>query len=123
MKRIFIVDDSNTNLLLIEDILQEEGYEVEIDDKPTRALKKIKENPPDLILLDLLMPVMDGFQFYEQLKPLAIPVIIVSADASKVKIKKAKEIGIDEYIVKPIKVKEIKNKVNEVLRNNKILNQ
>lgn len=122
-KKIYIIDDSNTNLLLLEDILLEEGYVVEIDDKPARALKKIKENPPDLILLDLLMPIMDGFQFIQQLRPLSIPIIIISADTNQENIKKAHETGIYDYIVKPIKVKDIKIKVKEALSNNKILNQ
>ncbi|MBN1182142.1 MAG: response regulator [Bacteroidales bacterium] len=119
--QIFIIDDSNTNLLLLEDILMEEGYEVKTDDNPKRALQKIKENPPDLILLDLLMPGLDGFQFLDKLEPRNIPIIIISADRNAESIKKAKAKGIYDYIMKPINVKHIKDKVKEAILYNKNL--
>ena len=123
-KQVFIIDDSNTNLLLLEDILKEDGYDVKTDDNPKRALQKIKDSPPDLVLLDLLMPVIDGFEFIEQIEPKNIPIIIISADRNPKNIKRARQMGVYDYIVKPINVKNIKAKVRDVLNyNNKNLKE
>ena len=119
-KCIFIVDDSATNCLLLEDILIDEGYRVFTYCSPVLALTEINIHYPDLILLDLNMPGINGFQFYEKIQDHRIPVIIVSATVDPKTIDLALELGIKDYITKPIKIQNVKDKVNQLFAENTI---
>ena len=114
-KRIFIVDDSVTNLLLLNDILIDEGYIIDTFVCPADALSRIRTLTPDLILLDLHMPGLNGFQFYEKIKNRNIPVIIVSANVNPTIIDRAFALGVMDYITKPIQIKCVLEKVNQIL--------
>jgi len=110
-KKILIIDDSNTNVILLEAILKNKGYSVEKALSVNEANQIIKKTIPDLILLDLLMPNISGYKFLEELKQnnrtKNIPVIIVSAlsdNDSKLRVKK---LGIVDYLEKPIDLKSL----------------
>ena len=83
MKKILIIDDSNTNVVLLEAILINKGYTIETALNVEEAFKMLDREQPSLILLDLLMPQISGYEFLEQIKgddkTRDIPVIIVSA--------------------------------------------
>jgi sigma-B regulation protein RsbU (phosphoserine phosphatase) len=110
-KSILIVDDTPANLRLLSQMLAEQGYHVRpVPDGPL-ALAAVRAEPPDLILLDIRMPEMDGYQVCEQLKADAqtcdIPIIFISAlDAAQDKVRAFHAGGVD-YVTKPFQTAEV----------------
>lgn len=119
MKKILIVDDSNTNVVLLEAILVSRGYAIHTALNVDEAYNLIKKERPELILLDLLMPKVSGYQFLDQLKKNQatrdIPVIIVSAVTDALNIQKTFDLGAVDYIEKPVDIKALVAKVEKTL--------
>lgn len=119
MKKILIVDDSNTNVVLLEAILISRGYHIQTAYNVNEAYGFIENDRPELILLDLLMPRVSGYQFLEQLKQndetKDIPVIIVSAVTDAPNIQKTFDMGAVDFIEKPVDIKALVNKVEKTL--------
>ncbi|MFP4620528.1 MAG: response regulator [Bacteroidales bacterium] len=117
-KEILVVDDSETNLILLQAVLEDAGYRVVSMDDSFQAVEYIQEHRPDLILLDLLMPDMDGFHFMERLSngsgSLPLPVIVVTAYANPENHKKAMKLGALDVINKPINISSFIMKVNQI---------
>ena len=111
---ILVVDDSVDNLLLIKTILETEGYIVDVADTGILALAKVRAKPPDLILLDLMMPDMDGFEVTRRLRQneqfSSVPILIVTADRT-VEEEQGIEIGVNGFIRKPVVFDELLEKV------------
>lgn len=122
MKKILIVDDSNTNVVLLEAILNSRGYEIQTAYNVDEAQNMMARDRPELILLDLLMPKISGYQFLDQLKQNEktrdIPVIIVSAVTDTPNIQKTFDLGAIDYIEKPVDIKLLVNKVEKTLKVN-----
>lgn len=102
-KRILIVEDENiVRLLRIK--FEKEGYGVDIARGGHEAMRKIRENRPDLVLLDLLLPEADGFSVLKQIRTddglKGIPVIIFSNLSNQASIDRARALGISDYIIK-----------------------
>lgn len=114
-----VVDDSETNLILLQAVLEDAGYHVVLMDNSLKAVEYIKHNRPDLILLDLLIPDMDGFDFMKQLSngsdKLSSPVVVVTAYSNQEYYKKAKELGALDVIDKPINIASLLNTVNKII--------
>jgi CheY-like chemotaxis protein len=124
MKKILVIDDSETNLVLLKAILEDEGFEVWLASSSKEATAMYQSNQPDLILLDLLMPGIDGFGFLQEFNESnkeknATPVIVVTAYANDENIEKAKDLGAQDVIEKPIDIPDFLLKINSVL-NSKI---
>lgn len=104
MKKVLIVDDSPALLELYEFSLKGEGFETVTAQDGKEALEKTKREKPDIIVLDLLMPGMDGFDFLSEKgnhrEISGIPVIVLSNLDGKEDIKKAKELGAIDFCVK-----------------------
>ena len=119
MKKILIVDDSNTNVVLLEAILNSKGYDIQTALNVKEAYSMMAVSPPSLILLDLLMPQISGYQFLDQIKnneeTKGIPVIIVSAVTDALNIQKTLDMGAVDYIEKPVDIKELVTKVESTL--------
>lgn len=113
---IVIVDDLPDNLRLLSGILKEKGYRVRPSPSGKRALVTIAKEPPDLILLDIMMPEMDGYEVCRQLKEndqtADIPVIFLSALNEVFDKVKAFRAGGVDYIAKPFQVEEVLARVN-----------
>ncbi|MCP4539311.1 MAG: response regulator [Chloroflexi bacterium] len=108
---ILIVDDNPINVHLLSHMLEHQGYKIQTADSGHHALKSIRANPPDLILLDIMMPDMDGYEVCKQLKDVEqtrdTPIIFISAlDATKNKIR-GFEVGGVDYITKPFQFAEV----------------
>ena len=119
-RKILIIDDSSTNVLLLQDILEEFGYHAVIKSDSKEALKSVPKEMPDLILLDIMMPGLSGFKFMEKIaqndKIKKIPIIMVTAKNDNESRLKAKKLGAIDYIVKPISVEDIIERVEKALR-------
>jgi PleD family two-component response regulator len=113
---VLIVDDTPANLRLLSQMLMEHGYKVRAVTSGTRALASIEAAPPDLILLDIRMPEMDGYAVCEQLKAQAstreIPVVFVSSlDETGDKVR-AFAVGGADFVTKPFQVEEVVARVH-----------
>lgn len=118
--QILIVDDVETNLLILENIIEGMGYIPRCAASAAEAAALISESLPQLVLLDVFMPEMDGYEFCERLKenPITrdIPVIFISAaDSSEDKVRGFK-LGAVDYIGKPFEVAEVTMRVNNHLK-------
>ena len=122
MKSILVIEDTSEVREEICDILQMEGYNTYWAVNGAEGLQLAKEKLPDLVVTDILMPVMDGYQFFRELKKYNatqnIPVIFLSAKASKQDIRNGMNLGADDYLIKPLSPEDllisIKNKLSKV---------
>ncbi len=115
---ILVVDDDRFANALVHFVLSKEGYEVETTDNPRGALQMIQRREPDLLLLDVTMPYLDGFQFSEKLRSegYETPLIFMTAmDALEDRLRGFR-IGADDYICKPYNHQELVARVQAVLR-------
>ncbi|MBL1176965.1 diguanylate cyclase domain-containing protein [Pantanalinema sp. GBBB05] len=117
---ILVVDDNPTNLLVLSQTLKEVGLKVRVSMDGESALEQVQEDPPELILLDIQMPGIDGFETCERLKinPLTcdIPVIFITANHGTDNIIKGLSLGAVDYIVKPFQKEEVLARVQVHLR-------
>ena len=118
-QRILLVDDSADSLRLLQVTLKLKGYNVIIANSGAEALLKIAEYPPDLVLLDVVMPDMDGYEVTRQIKHNSnlpfIPILLVTG-SEKSSVVKGLDAGADEFIRKPIDKKELLARVRALLR-------
>ncbi len=122
-KTILCIEDEAEMIDLMRLILGRRGYEVKGAASGMEGLKMIREHTPDLILLDLMMPEMDGWEVYQQIKAdektKAIPVIVVTAKAQSIDRVLGLHIAkVDDYIAKPFSPQELMNSVEKVLKSN-----
>lgn len=119
-KKILVVDDNSNNVRLLKDILEDEYYTVYTTDSGFSVLDMARNLKPDAILLDIMMPGMDGFEVCQLLKRddevMDIPVIMVTAKTEGNDLKNAFEIGAVDYIKKPFDELEVIARINSVLR-------
>lgn len=119
-KEILIIDDSVTNVFLIESVLNEYGYGVASALNAKEAMKKIEKKKPHLILLDLLMPHVSGFDFIVEIKENPelkdIPVVIVSAVTDEESIERIMKLGAVEFVRKPVVLTSLIEKIEETLQ-------
>ena len=117
--KILIIDDSNTNVVLLEAVFSGKGYTVETALNAYEAFNSMEKEKPDLILLDLLMPKISGFDFMENIKSndqyKDIPVIVISAVSDYDNVQKIKNMGIYDYIKKPVDIEELEEKVEKII--------
>lgn len=113
---VLIVDDNPQNLQAIGHILKKQGYDIAIAENGIEALEFVRNTPPEVILLDVMMPEMDGFEVCKRLKKDAntkdIPVIFVTARVETDHIVKGFEIGGVDYVTKPFNSPELLARVN-----------
>ena len=118
-KEILIIDDSETNVFLLESVLNECGYKVTSSLSAGDAYKIIEKKVFDLILLDLLMPDISGFDFARNLKKSDkysnIPIIVVSALSDEKVVAEIKEIGVVEFFEKPVILASLIQKIDQLL--------
>lgn len=123
-KRICVVDDEEDLIELLRHHLTREGYEVTTAMDGEEALELIENTLPDLVLLDLMLPGMDGLTICRKLKlkpkTARIPIVIVSAKGEESDVVVGLELGADDYISKPFSMKVLIARVRSVLRRNKL---
>ena len=115
---ILVVDDDQFSNSLVQFVLNKEGYEVETTDNPRGALRMIQKREPDLLIIDVMMPYINGFEFATRLheEEYDIPIIFMTAqDAIESKLQ-GFNIGADDYICKPFNHQELVARVQAVIR-------
>ena len=120
-KTILIIDDSNTNLVLLESLFKRSGYSVHSASSAKEGLKTLENKQPDLIYLDLIMPDVDGFDFIRMLRKNSdwkdIPVVILSAVNEEEVISRSIELGARDYLTKPLNIKYVMSLTENILSN------
>ena len=115
--RILVVDDDPTVSEVVARYLERDGYAVETVSDGRRALDRALAEPPDLVVLDLMLPAMDGLEVCRRLRALApVPVIILTARGQESDRIMGLELGADDYVAKPFSTKELVARVRAVLR-------
>ena len=120
MKKILIADDEHKIIMTLEYAFRKAGYEVFIARDGSEVLELLKTEIPDMILLDIMMPKVDGFTTLQEIKSQDnlkdIKVIFLSAKNNPADIEKGLKMGADDYITKPYSIKKLTERVEELLR-------
>jgi putative two-component system response regulator len=120
VSRILVVDDNRTNAVLLERVLLREGHQVDIAGDGQEALERIRQHCPDLILLDLDMPRVDGYEVCRRVKndpaTRLIPIVIVTAQSAFDAKLRAWDLGADDFITKPFQSLEVVARCRSLLR-------
>jgi len=118
-KKILITEDSPTILEILKSVLEEEGYEVNAAADGQQALNLVKAEKPDLIILDLMLPKIDGYKVCRMLKfdekYKNIPIIMLTARTNETDEKLGKEVGADAYIKKPFQPEVVIDEIKKLL--------
>jgi phosphate regulon transcriptional regulator PhoB len=118
--RVLIVEDEPDIRALVVHHLKREGYQVSAASSGEEALRQVQAAPPDLVLLDLMMPAMDGLEVCRRLRQdpatASLPIVMLTAKGDEVDRVLGLEIGADDYVVKPFSPKELLARVRAVLR-------
>ncbi len=117
MTRILVAEDEKKINDMICDYLEALGFETDSAPDGREALKQFRKNPPDLVLMDIMMPVLDGTDVLREIrKESRVPVIMVTARADEGDKVLGLELGADDYITKPFSMKEMAARIRAVLR-------
>jgi len=118
-KKIVLAEDEPQIARLVEFKLKKEGYEVTWKPNGEEALEAIRKEKPDLILLDIMMPVMDGYEVLRRIREdenlKSIPVVMLTARAQERDVVKGIDMGADDYITKPFHPTELLARVKRIL--------
>jgi DNA-binding response OmpR family regulator len=118
-KKILIVDDEPNIVISLEFLMRREGFEVTIARDGEEALKAIKDENPDLVLLDVMMPKLNGFEVCEQVRRdpelSGMRIIMLTAKGREAEISKGLSIGADGYITKPFSTRDLVLQVKNLL--------
>ncbi len=116
-KTILVVEDTYFNQVLLGTILSDLGYDVIHSAEGAEALQKLIMHSPDLVILDLMMPGVDGFQFLQQINnhEINIPVLVLSARCDGESMRKCKDLGAAGYITKPFDAKELGERIHSII--------
>ena len=117
--KILVVDDEPTIVRLMEFILARQGHEMLVAVNGEEALEKIQAHKPDLVLLDIMMPRIDGYEVARRVRANGetahLPIIMLSAKAQEADIRKGMEVGVNEYITKPFSPDQLVHVVSDYL--------
>ncbi len=120
-KRILIVDDEPRYLRLLEANLRTEGYEVATAQDGVQAIDIFSSQPIDLILLDIMMPRLDGFSTCQRIREYSnVPIIMLTAKGEEQDRVRGLDVGADDYLVKPFSATELLARVRAVLRRSQL---
>ncbi|WP_372996990.1 response regulator [Lutispora sp.] len=119
-KKILVIDDTELTVSIITEMLTEEGYEVVVARNGLEGLQKVREEKPDLVILDVVMPGMDGFEVCKVLRDdesnNLMPIVMLTAQDNEEDKLMGLELGVDDYIFKPFNHRELVSRVKNTLR-------
>jgi DNA-binding response OmpR family regulator len=118
-KQVLIVDDEPNIIVPLQFLMEQNGYEVIVADTGEAAMAALSANQPDLILLDIMLPGMDGYQVCQTIRAKSqwreIKIIFISAMGRDVDVAKGLALAADAYITKPFAIADVVEKVNRLL--------
>ena len=118
-KRVLIADDEPNIVASLEFLMEQAGFEVRLAANGKEALDLVASFGPDLVILDVMMPEMNGYEVCQRLKSdpatRAVKVVMLSAKGREVEVAKGLELGADAYVTKPFSTRELVAKVREML--------
>jgi DNA-binding response OmpR family regulator len=115
--RVLVVDDDPDIRLLLRELLERAGYDVEVADDGRMALRNLFANPPAVVILDVTMPDMDGYQALERIRDLSdVPVLMLTARSQELEKVRGLSAGADDYVAKPFGRQELLARVQALLR-------
>ncbi|HFA60024.1 MAG TPA: response regulator [Rhodospirillales bacterium] len=118
-KRVLVVDDEPNIVLSLEFLMKKAGFEVEVARNGQEALEAIARRPPDVLLLDVMMPEMDGFEVCERLRAdprgRATKVVMLTARGRDSERQRGLALGADAYVTKPFSTRELVERVKTML--------
>ena len=118
---ILVVEDDSNIVELIRMYLDKEGFDVRIANNGGKAIEEFQKKEPDLMLLDIMLPVMDGWGVCAKVRETSrVPIIMLTAKSEVMDRIQGLEMGADDYIVKPFEMKELLARINAVLRRTEI---
>jgi len=117
-KRILVIEDEPSLSMAIRDELQFEGFEASVVEDGVQGLDRILKEAPDLVILDLMLPGMSGFEICREVRRQGVntPIIMLTARAQEVDRVRGLELGADDYVVKPFSLAELVARIRAVLR-------
>ena len=119
-RKILIVDDDPPIVKLLKFTLEEAGYETAVAYDGDEAMKKVGDEKPDLVLLDIMLPTKDGYSVLEDLRGSSdfkiLPIVIISARVREVDISYGLELGANDYFTKPLELDKLVKRVEELLK-------
>ena len=118
-KRILIADDEPNIVTALEFLLQRHGYVVEVARNGEEALQRVEDRTPDLVLLDVMMPLLSGYDVCKRIRELPacrhVKVVMLSAKGREQEVQKGAAMGADLYVVKPFSTRELVQKIDALL--------
>jgi DNA-binding response OmpR family regulator len=118
-RRVLVVDDEPNIIMSLRFLMEREGFEVEVAQTGAAALAALERKPADLVLLDVMMPELDGFEVCQRIRGNPAwshtRVIMLTAKGREVERDKGLALGADEYITKPFSTRELVARVKEIL--------
>lgn len=118
-KRILIVDDEPNIVVSLEFLMKREGFEVSIASDGEAALKSVEQSPPDLVLLDIMLPKKNGFEVCEVIRARPdwqqVKIIMLTAKGRDTEVAKGTALGADAYLTKPFSTKDLVAQVRQML--------
>ena len=116
-KRILVVEDEPKQARLLKDYLEQEGYEVALLERGDLVVPKVRTEPPDAVLLDLMLPGLDGLSICREIRSFSnLPILMITARVEELDRLLGLELGADDYICKPFSPREVVARVKAVLR-------
>ena len=114
--RVLVVDDDKTLLRFLKEYLEREKYEVFIADRGRKGLRIFYDERPDLVVLDVMMPGMDGWEVCARIRELSeIPIIMLTAKAAESDKLRGFKLGVDDYVTKPFSLEELSARMRAIL--------
>ena len=118
-KRILVADDEPNIVTALEFLLTRGGYEVQVARNGEEALRLIERDPPDLVLLDVMMPLRSGYEVCERIRSRAewraVKIVMLSAKGRDAEVSRGLGIGADLYVTKPFSTRELMRRIGELL--------
>jgi len=118
-KKILIIEDSALNRKILEDALSQKGYQVLLADDGRQGMDKLRDESPDLVLMDVVMPNMNGLEATRHIRAAArsqaVPIVIMTSKNTPQDMLQAFEVGADEFLDKPINLEELYETVDRLL--------
>lgn len=124
MVKVLIVDDNEQITSILAEYAKKEGYMPIVATDGEEALQKFKNENPDILLLDVMMPKIDGFSVCRQIRKSSnVPIIMITARGEDFEKIMGLEIGADDYIVKPFSPGEVMARIKAIMRRIKVINK